>query len=174
MKLIRMPPIHRETYEIFKKGVEKRNKGQIWGNLPEEIQKALIFYEKSGKDVHYVSFNEMNQYLEGVSWKVVVDVDGSEIHDLTDEFILAFGDVELIQKKAIIGFIEVWTGKNGNYTYRKYSKQFRDDGLIKFDNKIKVFRPTQHCKKEFIKLKESQKDLKFVKVQNALGGVDTK
>ena len=173
MELIRMPPIDRETYKIFKKGVEKRNKGQIWGNLPEEIQKALIFYEKCGKDVHFVTFHEMNQYLEDVSWKVVVDVDGSGVHDLTEEFILAFGDVELIQKKAIIGFIEVWTGKSGNYTYRKYSKQFRDAGLIKFNNKIKVFLPTQQCKNQFINLKESQKNGKFAEVQKVVGGEDS-
>ncbi|WP_321421909.1 hypothetical protein [uncultured Methanobacterium sp.] len=64
MKKIRMPPINRETYEIFKKGVEKRNKGKIWGNLHGEIEKALIFYEKCGKDVHFVTFFEMNQYME--------------------------------------------------------------------------------------------------------------
>jgi len=170
MKLIRMPPIDRETYEIFKKGVEKRNNGQIWGNLPEEIQKALIFYEKCGKDVHFVTFHEMNQYLEGVSWKVVVDVDGPEIHDLTEQFILAFGDVEQIQKNAIIGFIEVWTGKSGNYTYRKYSKEFRDAGLIEFDNKIKVFVPTSHCKNEFKILKELKEDLKVIDVEGTIGG----
>ena len=158
MKKIRMPPINREAYELFRKGVEKRNKGKIWGNLPEEIEKALIFYEKCGKEVHFVTFLEMNQYLEDVSWKVVVDVDGPEIHDLTEQFILAFGDVEQIQKSAIIGFIEVWTGKNGNYTYRKYSKRFRDDGLITFDHKIKVFVPTSHCKNEFKKLNKLKKD----------------
>ena len=167
MKKIRMPPVDRETYEIFKKGVEKRNKGQIWGNLPEEIEKALIFYEKCGKDVHFVTFPEMNQYLEGVSWRVVVDVDGPKIHDLTEQFILAFGDVELIQKKAIIGFIEVWTGKSGNYTYRKYSKQFRDADLIKFDHKNKIFIPTSFCKNEFKVLKE---DLKIIDVEGTIGG----
>lgn len=173
MKLIRMPPISRETYEIFKKGVETRNKGKIYGNLPEEIQKALIFYEKCGKDVHYVTFSDMNQYLEGVSWKVVVDVDGQKIHDLTEQFILAFGDVEQIQKSAIIGFIEVWTGKSGNYTYRKYSKQFHDAGLIKFNHKIKVFIPTSHCKNEFGYLKESREKLKIInKNSNSVGGED--
>ncbi|MEN6554192.1 MAG: hypothetical protein ABFC34_15040 [Methanobacterium sp.] len=161
MKLIRMPPIDRETYEIFKKGVEKRNKGQIWGNLPEEIQKALIFYENCGKDVHYVTFSEMNQYLEGVSWKVVVDADGPRIHDLTEQFIQSFGGVEQIQKSAIKGFIEFWTGKSGNYTYRKYSKQFRDANLTKFNYKLKVFIPTIYCKKEYKKLKESKKESKL-------------
>jgi len=173
MKKIRMPPINREIYELFRKGVEKRNKGKIWGNLPEEIQKALIFYEKCGKDLHYISFHEMNQYLEGVSWKVVVDADGDKTHDLTEQFILAFGDVEQIQKSAIIGFIEVWTGKNGNYTYRKYSKQFNDAGLIEFDYKNKFFIPTVHCKKEFTKLKEYQQKMKFVEVKNVLGGEKT-
>ena len=159
MKKIRMPPINRETYELFRKGVEKRNKGKIWGNLPEEIEKALMFYEKCGKDVHFVTFPEMNQYLEGVSWKVVVDVDGPGIHDLTEQFILAFGDVERIHKNAIKGFIEFWTGKSGDYTYRRYSKQFRDDGLIEFDNKIKVFIPTELCKNKFKKFKYKHKDL---------------
>ncbi len=37
----------------------------------------------------------------------MVDVDDPKIHDLTEQFILAFGDVEQIQKSAIIGFIEV-------------------------------------------------------------------
>jgi len=173
MKKIRMPPINRETYELFRKGVEKRNKGKIWGNLPEEIEKALVFYEECGKDVHHVTASEMNQYLEGVSWKVVVDVDGSGIHDLTEEFILAFGDVELIQKKAIIGFIEIWTGKSGNYTYRKYSKQFRDAGLLKFNHKVKVFMPTKHCKNEFQKIKELEEDLKIFKVEKITGGEKT-
>jgi len=167
MKKIRMPPINRETYELFRKGVEKRNKGKIWGNLPEEIQKALMFYEKCGKDVHFVTFPEMNQYLEGVSWKVVVDVDGPKIHDLTEQFILAFGDVEQIQKSAIIGFIEVWTGKSGNYTYRKYSKQFREGGLIKFDNSIKVFKPTKYCKKKFDTLKKSQTEINSLITERA-------
>ena len=166
MNRIRMPPIDRETYEIFKKGVEKRNKGKIWGNLPEEIEKALIFYEKCGKDIHFVTFSEMNQYLEGVSWKVVVDAAGPKIHDLTEQFILAFGDVEQIQKSAIIGFIEVWTGKSGNYTYRKYSKQFIDGGLIKFNHKNKVFEPTTRCKNRFYKLKKSQENMKYVKFRN--------
>jgi len=162
MKKIRMPPINRETYELFRKGVEKRKKGKIWGNLPEEIEKALIFYEKCGKDLHFVTFPEMNQYLEGVSWKVVVDVDGPKIHDLTEQFILAFGDVEQIQKSAIKGFIEVWTGKSGNYTYRRYSKQFLNEGLIKFNYKMKVFIPTEHCKNEFKNLKSQ----KYLKIQN--------
>ena len=170
MKKIRMPPINRETYELFRKGVEKRNKGKIWGNLPEEIEKALVFYEKCGKDVHFVTFLEMNQYLEGVSWRVVVDVDGSEIHDLTEQFILAFGDVEQIQKSAIIGFIEVWTGKSGNYTYRKYSKQFLDASLIQYDNKNKVFKPTNTCKKKYHKLKKSTEILKIVKVKKVIRG----
>ena len=161
MNRIRMPPIDRETYEIFKKGVEKRNKGKIWGNLPEEIEKALIFYEKCGKDIHFVTFPEMNQYLEGVSWKVVVDADGPKIHDLTKQFILAFGDVEQIQKNAIKGFIEFWTGKRGNYTYRKYSKEFRDAGLIQFNYKKRVFIPTDNCKTEFIKLKRYKKNLQL-------------
>lgn len=169
MKKIRMPPINRETYELFRKGVEKRNKGKIWGNLPEEIQKALIFYEKCGKDVHYVTLPEMNQYLEGVSWKVVVDVDGPGIHDLTEQFILAFGDVEQIQKKAIKGFINYWTGKNGNYTYRKYSKQFLEGGLIKFDYNNKVFVPTSLCKKKLKKFKYYQNNLKEkIKEKNGL------
>ena len=161
-----MPSINREIYKRFRKGVEKRNKGKIWGNLPEEIEKALIFYEKCGKDVHFVTFPKMNQYLEDVSWKVVVDVDGPGIHDLTEQFILAFGDVEQIQKKAINGFIKYWTGKNGNYTYRKYSKQFFDEGLITFDHKIKVFVPTSHCKNEFLKLKEFKEDLESKNIQN--------
>lgn len=173
MKKIRMPPINRETYELFRKGVEKRNKGKIWGNLPEEIEKALIFYEKCGKDVHFVTFPEMNQYLKGVSWKVVVDVDRLGIHDLTEQFILAFGEVEQIQKSAIIGFIEVWTGKSGNYTYRKYSKQFLDAGLIKFNNKKKVFMPTKQCKNQFIKLKKTQSNVKFAEVQKVVNGGDS-
>lgn len=160
MNRIRMPPIDRETYEIFKKGVEKRNKGKIWGNLPEEIEKALIFYEKCGKDIHFVTFPEMNQYLEGVSWKVVVDADGPKIHDLTEQFILAFGDVEQIQKNAIKGFIEFWTGKRGDYTYRKYSKEFRDKGLIEFNYINKVFVPTSLCKKKGEKFKNYQNNLK--------------
>lgn len=170
MKKIRMPPINRETYELFRKGVEKRNKGKIWGNLPEEIEKALMFYEKCGKDVYYVTLPEMNQYLEGVSWKIVVDVDGPGIHDLTEQFILAFGDVEQIQKSAITGFIEVWTGKSGNYTYRKYSKQFRDAGLILFDHNAKVFRPTSNCIKRFCKLKEFNENTKILKIREGVGG----
>lgn len=167
MKKIRMPPISQETYELFRKGVKKRNKGKIWGYLPEEIEKALIFYEKCGKDVHFVTFPEMNQYLEGVSWKVVVDVDGPRVHDLTEQFILAFGDVEQIQKTAIIGFIEVWTGKSGNYTYRKYSKKFHDEGLIRFNHKIKVFEPTSRCKKRFYKLKKSKESMKHVEFRKS-------
>lgn len=162
MKKIRMPPINRDAYELFRKGVEKRNKGKIWGNLPEEIEKALIFYEKCGKDVHLVTFPEMNQYLEGVSWKVVVDVDGPKIHDLTEEFILAFGDVEQITKKAIMGFITYWTGKGGNYTYRKYSKKFFESHLIKYDHRKRFFIPTSYCKKEFIKLKRFNGESAFI------------
>lgn len=173
MKKIRMPPINRETYELFRKGVEKRNKGKIWGNLPGEIQKALIFYEKCGKDVHYVTLPEMNQYLEGVSWKVVVDVDGPGSYDLTEQFILAFGDVEQIQKSAIIGFIEVWTGKKGNYTYRKYSKQFRDAGLIEYNDKMKLFKPSDYCKREFKKLEESPEELKLIKINGELRSGNT-
>lgn len=173
MKKIRMPPINRETYEIFRKGVEKRNKGKIWGNLPEEIEKALIFYEKCGKDVHFVTFHEMNQYLEGVSWKVVVDVDGPKIHDLTEQFILSFGEVEVIKKEAISGFIEFWTGKSGNYTYRKYSKQFLNAGLIEYNHKIKVFLPTSYCKDQIKKLEKSKKDLKTINIKKVLGGENT-
>lgn len=172
MKLIRMPPIDRKTYEIFKKGVEKRNKGQIWGNLPEEIEKALIFYEKCGKDVHYVTFSEMNHYLEGVSWKVMVDVDGSELHDLTEQFVLAFGDVDQIQKKAIKGFIKYWTGKSGNFTYRKYSKQFREVGLIKYNYKKKIFMPTDYCKNEFDKIRNG-KNPNQINIKNSVGDEKT-
>ncbi len=112
----------------------------------------------------------MNQYLEGVSWKVVVDAAGPKIHDLTEQFILAFGDVEQIQKNAIKGFIEFWTGKSGNYTYRKYSKEFREAGLINYDQVNKVFKPTFHCKNKFFEIKQFDNKNKCVKILKNVKG----
>lgn len=139
MKDARPPYIDRETYESFKKTVKKEKNGRIRDTLKEEIEKALIFYDKCGKDLHCLTKDKMIEHLDGVEWRVVVDVDATQDLDIIEEFKKQFKNVYSLRKITLERFISDMTGRYGNYTYRKYAKKLVDAKIITYDYKDKKF-----------------------------------
>jgi len=167
VKDARPPYIDRKIYQSFKHNVKQRKEGRIRDTLTEEVEKALYFYDKCGKDVHYLDRDEMISHLEGVEWKILVDVDGTKEIDVIEEFKHCFKDVVIIKKTALAGFIATVTGKDGDYTYRKYKEILVHAGFIDYGSTEKAYYTT-------VKFREATKQdsKKFKEITNPNEEVD--
>lgn len=166
MKKTRPPYIDREIYEPFKQRVKKEKDGRVRDTLKEELEKAIIFYDKCGNDLHCKSKEEMIAHLDGVKWKLVVDVDATKNLDIIEEFKKSFKNVFSLKKKTLELFIAEMTGNSGDYTYRKYSKKLIAAGLIEYDSKGKKYF-TDNAAMGRVKSKVNNEEPKLKKVNKA-------
>lgn len=142
MKKARPPYIDREIYESFKTNVKNEKEGRIRDTLKEEIEKAFIFYDICGKDLRSMTKNEMIEYLDGVEWDLIVDVDGTQNLDLISEFNKRFKEAEEVHKGALSNFIKQYTGNKGDHSYRKYTQILMREKIISYNQSTKTYKIT--------------------------------
>lgn len=170
MKKARPPYIDREIYDSFKINVKNEKEGRIRDTLKEELEKAILFYDTCGKDLRHMTKDEMIEYLDGVEWDLIVDVDGTKNLDFITGFRKRFDEAVEVRKEALSNFIKQYTGNKGVHSYRKYTQILMKERVISYNPSTKTYIINQIPVKDKFNQENDFKEVK--KIEKAKQEVD--